>query len=176
MAQVIFAVAGVMFIVTLLTLWVSRLYTPNDNLSTLIQVRSYIDALEIEYRSSNSAYPAPLGDNGLARTTLDQYGCLAPTIGFDSCLFDGREIPMFPDSKGLEKLDIIEYLRPLEVPVSDRDGDEFDSITYSSNGTKFRLRWPMAGDGVECGIRNSYEVFAESPNFAGVTICMYESR
>lgn len=174
--QLVMGAAGAILLLTLTILLVSRLYTENDNTVRLLQVRDYVTSLEVTYKESFPVYPSIQNGSGEVITTLEQYGCLAATIDDSHCLFDGAQEQMYPDTVGIASLSTIVPLFPLTSPVVDRDGDTFDSILYSSNGRKFRVKYPLEGDGVPCGIRNSYEIFAESPLYEGVTVCVYESH
>lgn len=174
--QIVMMLAAAVVTVTLVVVLIVKLFEQPDNGPVLVQVQAYISGLEISYKKTYKNYPAIYDNEGFARTNLDQYGCLVSTANIDTCIFDGKEQEMFPDKKGVTRLDSYVPLLPLKEAVVDHDGDIFDSVMYSSNGTKYRLRYPLWGDDVDCGINNAFEIFAGSKDFEGVTICVYESR
>ena len=175
LVEVIATVVGLFVVISLFVLLVAQYTNENENELALVQIRDYVAALEQSFEPSYGSYPAVFGGDQKPVTDLDQYGCLVPTFD-DGCLFNGEEQPLYPSAAGLDRLNEFARMIPLVNPVTDRDGDVFDAILYSSNGTKFRIRYPLVGDGVDCGVQYAYEINADSSEYQGVTICVYESR
>lgn len=169
---VVIAVIAILSAVILASLNSTR--TKGENAATVQQVEEYITALELTYNANNRSYPY----NG--SSNLTQYGCLVNTRGTpQGCMFNGAWIAMYPNAAGLAILGQQIRLTRLQTQIRDNQNHLFDSITYSTNGTQFRLRYPMKGvftSASECGVENTTIFAAGGVNYPGVTICMYQSR
>lgn len=142
----------------------------SENNSIIRQVREYITAIELTYKANGDSYPY----NGFSN--LSQYGCLVDTNGDPGCEYNNTVPPMYPDSDGLDVLGTMIKLQALDVRVVDSQGHSFDSITYSTDGDRYRLRYPLKGENTDCGIDSAVQINSGGTNFGDVTICLYESR
>ncbi len=175
--NILFLVALGIFIFTLITVFIVRAYAPDDsNIGVLQQTRAYISVLELEYYPLYQYYPAQISATDEVLSSLDQFGCLIIDESVDTCQFNGKTFVQYPDVEGLRQLNELVPLQSFSTMVTDQQGEVFSAIQYSSNGIKFRLRYPLMGDNMPCGIKNAYEVFTGFPEYNGVTICVYESR
>lgn len=169
---VVVAVIAILSAVVLASLNNAR--TKGENAATVQQVEEYITALELTYNANNRSYPY----NGASNLTT--YGCLVNTRGTpQGCMFNGAWIAMYPNAAGLAILGQQIKLARLNTQIRDGQNHLFDSITYSTNGTVFRLRYPMKGvftANSQCGVENATILNAGGAQYPGVTICLYQSR
>ena len=165
---VVVSIIGILAAVTLVTINTSR--DRSENVSIIRQVREYATAMELMYVPNGNSYVY----NG--SSNLNQYGCLVDTTGSAECNYNGISTPVYPDSAGIAILGTFIALQPLEVQVVDSDGHVFDSITYSTDGNSFRLRYPLKGENEDCGFDNATVIGTGGANFGGVTICRFDSE
>ncbi len=166
---VVVAIIGVLAAIVLVSLNSSRV--KSENLSIIRQVREYTTALELTYKANGDSYPF----RSSPATTLTQYGCIVDTIGTGNCVYNNSSVSMYPDPAGLAVLGTMINLAPLDVVIEDNQGHIFDAVTYSTNGTNYRLRYTLRGENADCGLGGAFVIATAGINFPGVTVCVFQS-